>query len=546
MSRTLTLIILLSLFIHGGNASAVNVDSMLMELDCVVDARDTYYQLRQAKIDSLSRLASRDDISPSRRHGLYYSIFDEYSTYQGDSAKAYAFRLRDMTSADTPDERVRANIALLFVYTSCGLFKEAADVIENTSLDGVSDDVRGDYYFLLIRHYSDMSNFVSQWFTDEYARLSFASCDSVTALKHPDSYEYQYARAFKTLANPSLDQRIAHFSQLLKRSDISDEYRAIVSSMLADFYRERGDVDEMIYYKALSAMLDIKSAKHETTAARELALYLYQRGDIERANRLIHLALDDANYFNARHRKCDINNVLPLIEQSRYDFMTAQRDWLIIVVAIITLLAIALVVSVVYIIRQMKTLRRSRRELELHKNELEAANAEIESRNEALQLTNSRLRESNKIKEQYIGFGFELNAKYMDKIEALYRMVDTRLAAKQYDELRRSLKKRDLREDKESVLREFDEMFLKLFPSFITFYNSLFPEPVAADGDTVLTNEMRIFALIRLGITDSGHIATLLNYSVNTVNTYKTKAKNRSHILNERFEAKIMEIRSVS
>ncbi|XOO53368.1 DUF6377 domain-containing protein [Prevotella histicola] len=57
-----------------------------------------------------------------------------------------------------------------------------------------------------------------------------------------------------------------------------------------------------------------------------------------------------------------------------------------------------------------------------------------------------------------------------------------------------------------------------------------------------LTTEMRIFALIRLGINDSERIATFLNYSVHTINTYKTRVKNRSRVENDQFEQLIMDI----
>jgi len=94
----------------------------------------------------------------------------------------------------------------------------------------------------------------------------------------------------------------------------------------------------------------------------------------------------------------------------------------------------------------------------------------------------------------------------------------------------------------------FDQTFLKLFPDFTNEYKLLFPpEEVTHMGieNGSLTIEMRIFALIRLGIIESEKISKFLNYSIHTVNTYKTKVKNKSIIQNELFEQKIMEIKSI-
>jgi DNA-binding NarL/FixJ family response regulator len=94
------------------------------------------------------------------------------------------------------------------------------------------------------------------------------------------------------------------------------------------------------------------------------------------------------------------------------------------------------------------------------------------------------------------------------------------------------------------MYESFDETFLKLFPNFVERFNLLFDEAdrKMPPNDHSLTSEMRIFALIRLGINDSERIAKFLDYSVHTVNTYKTRIKNRSTAENDKFESLIMQI----
>ncbi|MCC8070592.1 MAG: DUF6377 domain-containing protein [Bacteroidales bacterium] len=550
------LFIIISLWLTALSAYAQwDVDSILHQLMATIERRDYYYTLREVRIDSLKQLKQIvPEANMERSFALNHQLFDEYKSYQSDSAKAYAYRLQEIARrAASPTLTAEANRALLFAYISGGLFKEADDVIEDTDLSQVDNDTKADFYFLCIRLYSDMSNYVNAGFENEYVARSHAYADSVIAYKNPDSYEVAYAQAFKTIDNLKIDDKIALFKALAERTDIDQGEKAMFYSMLADFYSMQGNSDGRTFNKAQAAIYDIQSAKHETTASRDLALYLYECGQLDEASRLIHLALDDANFYNARHRKMEINNVLPLIEQKRYDSVFSQRNLLIILIIIAGALLIALSVAIFYILRQMKSLRRSREEIAQQAEALSSAQHEITQRNAELQESNDKLRESIKIKDEYIGYGFSVSSHYIEKIESLYKLVDRKLAAKQYDDLRMTLKKKDLREDKETIQRDFDRIFLHLFPSFITSYNRLFPDDTSSAASSTaaepterrLTSEMRIFALIRLGITDSATIATLLNYSVNTVNTYKTKAKNRSLVPNEEFERKILEIRSI-
>ena len=298
-------------------------------------------------------------------------------------------------------------------------------------------------------------------------------------------------------------------------------------------YYERGDMDRAMTFLIRAAISDIRSATKETTALRVLAGLLYEHGDINRANNYIRLALEDANFYNARHRKIEVGSILPIIEQDRFNIVQKQRNVLIGFVSLVSLLFILLLIATLVIYKQVKKLRSARRI--------------IEERNLQLQQTNDLLSEANNIKDEYIGYSFYLNSEYIDKMESVYKMIGRKIAARQYDDLRISFKESDLNKERDNMYASFDETFLKLFPGFISSYNKLFPveERFKGDHERSLTPEMRIFALIRLGICETERIAKFLNYSVHTINTYKTRVKNKSLVSNEQFEAKIMEIASV-
>ncbi len=282
-------------------------------------------------------------------------------------------------------------------------------------------------------------------------------------------------------------------------------------------------------YLAQAAIYDNEGVVRETTALCTLAKLLYREGDIQHATEYVRESLSNANFYGARQRVIEVSSVLPIIEQDRYKIMHAQRNAIAIAAVVFILFLIGLLMAGWFIRKQMIKLKK--------------AQAIIARRNQQLEAKNEQLEEVNKIKDEYIGRSFYINSEYINKVEKLYRSIDRKISMKRFDDLRSSLKESELGEERKSMFIDFDETFLKLFPQFIENYNKLFDEPDQRPVEKrQLTTEMRIFALIRLGITDSERIASFLNYSVHTINTYKTRVKNRSNVDNDKFERYIMEI----
>ena len=199
----------------------------------------------------------------------------------------------------------------------------------------------------------------------------------------------------------------------------------------------------------------------------------------------------------------------------------------------VTLLGILLAVLIVVIRRQVKKLQKAQQLItEAHATQ---------------RLINEKLEEANKIKEEYIGYFFSLDSEFFVKLERLKRTLDQKLADRKFEEIRYIVNNIHLKKEKEDLLRSFDTVFLRIFPNFVARFNALFKEEdqVKLKEDELLNIDLRIFALIRMGITDNDKIAQILEYSVNTIYTYKTRIKNRSVVPNDEFEARIMDIKSV-
>lgn len=534
MRKELVIIFLLIAGCLNSSASSLPLDKMLAQLDDFLEHKDQYVEQKEKKIAEW-RQQLGEVVSNERRYEACIHLFNEYKSYKYDSAYVYANKCLSLAqSLDNRGYVAEAKGGIVFCLLSSGLFKEAFDVISKIDIADVPLSVQVSYYSLYSRLYYDIADYNHEApFQNEYVQKGSVYTDSLLTLLPKQSLKWWYAIGQKQMKERHYDASIHSFSTLLQRTDVDMHMEAIISSSMGWMYYERGDMDRAMTFLIRAAISDIRSATKETTALRVLAGLLYEHGDINRANNYIRLALEDANFYNARHRKIEVGSILPIIEQDRFNIVQKQRNVLIGFVSLVSLLFVLLLIATLVIYKQVKKLRSARRI--------------IEERNLQLQQTNDLLSEANNIKDEYIGYSFYLNSEYIDKMESIYKMIGRKIAARQYDDLRISFKESDLNKERDNMYASFDETFLKLFPGFISSYNKLFPmeERFKGDHERSLTPEMRIFALIRLGICETERIAKFLNYSVHTINTYKTRVKNKSLVSNEQFEAKIMEIASV-
>lgn len=213
---------------------------------------------------------------------------------------------------------------------------------------------------------------------------------------------------------------------------------------------------------------------------------------------------------------------------------------------LITLLLILLLVALIYIYRQMKKLADARNHLQTANNQLNALNEELRQMNTCLSATNVELSESNQIKEEYIARFIKLCSTYIDRLDAYRRMVNKKLSAGQIAELLKITRSQDaMDEELEELYVNFDTAFLHLFPDFVNKFNALLHEDgqIILKKGELLNTELRIFALIRLGIDDSSQIAEFLRYSVNTIYNYRAKVKNKACVSRDDFEKLVEQIR---
>ena len=532
-----------------------NVNASLKELDNCIAKRYSFEEIKKQRIQKLAAHFYKNNISVSSQYQLSAALFNEYRSYKFDSAYSFAGRmLQYATKLNNPNEVAESKINLAFSCVSAGLYKEASEISNDIDTTHLQLNYRAGLSAFLSTLYINMAGFSTEPYSTEYWNNSLRYCRNSMSLYKKGSTEIILAHIRECQLKNNYPEAIKISEQYLGAKHAGLHDYAIVTSTLGYFYLTKQDTTKAIVYFSAAAIADLKMATKETSAIRQLAELLFEQGDIQRAYSYATLALDDANFYNARQRKIEVGRILPIIEAGRFDIIKQQKDKLLIYAAIISILFILFMVSTLIILKQKKGLN-SARLLILKQNtdllesnrQLTEIQTKISKQNMDLLQINERLKEVHRIKDEYIGYFFSTNSAYLDKTEDFRKMVVRKIKNRQFDELIELTAVTDLRKEREEMFNLFDQIFMKLFPDFVTRYNQLFKaeEQVTIKTDGMLTPEIRIFALIRLGITESERIANFLDFSLSTVKNYKTKAKNRSLVPNELFEHKIMEIESV-
>lgn len=250
---------------------------------------------------------------------------------------------------------------------------------------------------------------------------------------------------------------------------------------------------------------------------------MYAQKDINHAYSYIQLALRDAQFYNSRLRMVEINSIFPAIEQSRYSDVNSQR--LIFMVGGAVVLFFLVLTLILLLILSSKS-------------------REIRKANELLAKVNSLLKETSVIKDRYIMQSLQGNTSFVNSVEKESLAAIRKITIRQYEDAKAILYNLGVKEERERIYTAFDTAFLALFPNFIESFNMLMNDDarITLDKNGALPMEVRIFALMRLGIDDPAQVAEYLHLSVNTIYVYKNKIKSKSSVSKDQFDALVMAI----
>lgn len=507
------------------------IAAALAELDKVMLHKDSISFAKQTRIDSLRSGFSKSGDAKST-YDLYDALYAEYEKWNVDSAFAYAHEKSELAS-HTGDPLLAADAAIDMAnsYTLAGMYHDAIasiSTVNEAAIMGTPMQHRYNYLRYDIYH-NLLTDTHDSLKVSEYRQKETAYIDLCNRTVQGDVIEYYNTKANVLIAEGRPRDAVHLMKSRLAGAPMSIPDRAMLHYWTGKAYNAMGDEDNALYHYAVGARLDFLSPVKIYGAPMMVTRMCFDAGDFERANRYIIRNYSDALSMGAKYRMNLIAELLPMVTRA-YESKIEQRNRQLLgfsAVLFAMLIALSVTLFLLYLNRQ-----------KLHKA------------NFAISLQAARLEESNSIKDAYLGQFLSMFSERIDSLER-YRS-GLRITAKQMDF---GAIQQELRSDSfidaewEMLFDKFDETFLGLFPDFPEQINLLLApdkrlELPATQGK--LTNELRIFALIRLGVTDSKRIAKFLRLSLSTVYNYRVKLRNASAGDRASFEERIMMIGTIS
>ena len=551
MTKNITYI-LLTLLLFSLMPVAAQENVILKELLEVIKQSPSYDEIKLKNIEDIKQeLKQAEGKDIRHKFDLNRQLFHEYRIFKQDSAFKYGRICKDMAVEIGDTRRIAETILdLANVCVSAGLFSEALAYLNTTDFNIIPEDIRFSYYGLLGRCYSDMADYSTiTYYSKAYRAEAKKYHQKSLALAKPNTWDYNMLRGYLNYKNGKYKEALQDLAPLINgRKDLRSQ--AVINSVLGDIYVQTGDNEKAIYHLSQSSIADIKSSAKENLSMIQLAEFMFQKGEIKLASEFINKANKDAEAYGAQQRKIRVGAILPLIEEQIIEQVESQRSKLSqqnIRLSILLGFVVILAVITYIQLRRLKVARRAvvsaHKDLQKKNQHIVEVNETINSQNEELNHVNSLLLEANKIKEEYIGFFFTQDADIFEKFKEFKTKIEKNLKTNNVDGIKYLTQHYDLKKEKEKLLQSFDEAFIKLFPNFIQEFNALLrpEEKIALKKGQILNKELRIFALIRLGINHNEIIAQILGYSVNSIYAYKTKIRNKSFLNKRDFDQMLLE-----
>ena len=526
-----------------------SLTTALAELNSALAMRQNYASLKEQHIAIKREALGKPTLSYEEQISTIESLIDEYNKYQLDSTIVWLNRGVELATLHNDKSKADAlHLRIVELYSMAGFYSEAGSILAAIDTLGMSDkELRLFYraahsYHREMREYSadprakSLSAQLEQYYIDQLITTESDPIEQHKLLctKFSNLSDWENTSKELDIVLPTLSpntQEFAYFSYI-KALSVGDN---------------RGTQDEYLIHLARSARADIVSCTTDHASLSMLSEILFHKGEVEQAFEYIQVAMHDATFYNSRLRPWQVAAVLPVIEQSYRDRMNVRNTFLSVATLLISLLLVVLLIVLLQKSRQNSQIRQHKAQLEEMNSTLSEYITQLSELNKSEHLLAAELQEANTVKEQYIGLFLVICSNYIDLLKSYHNTVSKRLSQGAIDSLKGEIKNSTIIKDaEEEFYTNFDNAFLNLYPTFVEEFNSLLKEDMqfVLKNPRVLNTELRIFALIKLGIADSSRIASLLRYSVNTIYNYRAGVKNKAIISRDDFEDKVRKIGS--
>lgn len=527
---------------------------LLHSLDSLLEQQDLFVRVKEERIKQLKMQYSRvKDVK--ELYAMNRMVYLEYRVYDADSALHYINK--NIQLAQQTNNRTWEVVSLLeqsFVLTSSGLLTEALKAVSDIQPEELPQNLRSEYFGRLCTLYSRLRDYSSEnsQLSEHYNNLQKAFRDSVYLTATPDELRYWNCRAWLYLGTPEIEPVKQAFEE--NKQTLSNDSRkySIATYNLSAIYRSENNESKYLENLILSAMADIRSVNGDIGSLQEIAEYLFKHGEIDRAYNYILYCSQKAMLFHNRVRIVKMSHLQNQIYKAYQEQSRTQQKRLQASLIAVSFLFLVLIGAFLFIRKQMRRLKEANLKLDSTNQKLsvnmdalstahqrlEEVNMQLKDLNTQLQEVNDQLRESNYVKEEYIGYVFNICSTYISKLEEFRKNINRKLKVGQIEDVKAMT---DSSATASNELKEFyqnfDTIFLHLYPDFVSDFNALLlpEERIELKEGELLNTELRIHALIRLGITDSVKIADFLHCSAQTVYNNRLRTRNKSIIPKEGF-----------
>lgn len=498
-------------------------DSLLNVLDKEIANRPLYMQKKHSRVDSLLAQWGTPDIC--------YALFKEYSSFRIDSALYYAKQYNNMMDGRcSGDSAFLARMTIAEATKGMGQYDTALGILH--SMTPISEKTKRYCYHLNHSiYYSLYYSAINHEDAMQYRDSLILYKKKLISVYSKDKIDYQITSANLLMLEGDPTIALRNLSAYMRSSGIDIKDNPVLSRTMADIYHAIGNEEKEAEYLIRASISDIQKASKKYTALQHLAMLLYNHGDVERAYNYISCALEDITFSNARYRMFEIAEYMPIITAAHNRRVESyNRNRYILIAILVALMGFSCIMAIL-----------------LHKRntKLKTAQSALDETNSSLKNLNTQLRESNRIKEEYIGQVFNMCSSYIKQQEALRKNISNKIKSGQINELSKFVNAKVHASDAmKEFFENFDTVFLTLFPNFIeSFNNLLLPEEqiIVKEGE-LLTPELRIYALIRLGINDCTKIASFLHFSPQTVYNYRLRMRNKARVDKDSFAKMVLQL----
>lgn len=536
-------------------------EQLLNELDWILVNKNIFEDKKKEKLELLkSELAAATDVE--QRYWTARNLYNEYKTYDSDSALHYAnLSLQYAKAANRPKWIDEMYINQSYIYSATGLLEESQNTIDLVNTDNLDRTTLLQYNEQLLFLYTHRDQYRGTNSKDNpYTAESMRLLENLIQDLPKTDPQYCWFKGWYSLSDIDKSKEalpiILSIVSESKFQTITDAKNAWILSRL---YEKVGDEANKLKFLILSSIADARSYNKEISSLEEVAYYMYVENDLKRANEYINYCLNFANEYKSRVRVgnlADMQYKIASVYQGKAE--EQNKDLRIYSIALITIVVL-LLLTLYFTFVQNRKLRANKTALDEANAQLSQQIAEQKSLQEQLKDTNDKLLEANEklkemyssakqgavelsetnyVKERLIADIFSICSNYINKLDDFRRNIHAMLLAHRYVDLKELTKTPELSyaETKE-LYQIFDKVFLGIYPDFVKDFNTLLrpEEQITLKKGEQLNTELRIYALVRLGLNDSTKIAQFLHCSVRTVYNTRQRMRNRAIIPKDEF-----------